>query len=232
MMVLGIDTTSAAASAALVQNGTLVAECYTNVGLQHSRTLMPMVQAMLAGCDLTLQQIDRFAVTVGPGSFTGVRIGVAAVKGMAAPRSVPCVGFSTLEALAYNLPATNGVICPVMDARCQQVYNALFAWQNGALVRLCEDRAIAVSDLLHQLAAMNGPVHWLGDGACLCYNALADKTGHVLAPEAMRLQRASRVALLGEQAGKTVTPEELAVSYLRPPQAVRMRAAASGTTEL
>ncbi|MBQ6819386.1 MAG: tRNA (adenosine(37)-N6)-threonylcarbamoyltransferase complex dimerization subunit type 1 TsaB [Clostridia bacterium] len=221
MITLGIDTTAVAASVALTKDGALLSEFYTNIGLQHSRTLMPMVESLLSCCNLTVQDVDRIAVAEGPGSFTGVRIGVAAAKGLALPNNTPCVGVSTLEALAYNLPVTEGVICPVMDARCQQVYNALFEYQNGILTRLCEDRAIAIADLQAELQALGKSVIWLGDGARLCYDALPDTTGHTLAPEQIRFQHASSVALLAERAEITVSAEQLAVSYLRPPQAVR-----------
>jgi tRNA threonylcarbamoyladenosine biosynthesis protein TsaB len=223
MITLGIDTTAVAASVALVKDGKILSEFYTNVGLQHSRTLMPMIESMLSCCGIAPNQIDRFGVTVGPGSFTGVRIGVAAIKGMCFENNTPCVGISTLEALSHNLPQTKGILCPVMDARCNQVYNALFQWNNGVLERLCDDRAIAIDDLLKELKTYDQTVYWMGDGAHLCFEAIPDKANHILADEPFRYQRASHVALLAEQASETVTSETLAVSYLRPPQAVRAR---------
>ncbi len=223
MITLGIDTTAVAASAALVKDGTLLSEFYCNIGLQHSRTLMPMIESLLSCCGISVTDIDRMGVAAGPGSFTGVRIGVAAVKGLAITKKIPCVGVSTLEALARNLPATDGIICPVMDARCQQVYNALFRYEQGNLVRLCEDRAISIPDLQQELAETNRSVIWLGDGANLCYNALSHAEGHSLAPEHIRYQHAAQVALIASQSHMTCSPEQLAVSYLRPPQAVRAR---------
>jgi tRNA threonylcarbamoyladenosine biosynthesis protein TsaB len=223
VITLGIDTTAVAASVALAKDGKILSEFYTNIGLQHSRTLMPMIESLLSCCQLSPDDIDRFGVTVGPGSFTGVRIGVAAIKGMAFEKDIPCVGVSTLEALSHNLPPCEGIICPVMDARCNQVYNALFRWNNGNLERLCEDRAIAIQELFDELATYKQPIYWMGDGASLCFEALPDKTGHILADEPFRYQRASHVALLAEKATETTLPETLAVSYLRPPQAVRAR---------
>ena len=223
MITLGIDTTAVAASVALVQDGKLLSEFYANIGLQHSRTLMPMVESLLSCCGVSVKDIDRLGIAAGPGSFTGVRIGVAAVKGLAMVEDIPCVGVSTLEALAHNLPQTEGILCPVMDARCQQVYNALFTYSHGVLTRLTEDRAIAIDALMAELERLNQPVIWLGDGAGLCFNALQDRAGHTLAPEAVRYQHASSVALLAENAPHTVSAEQLAVSYLRPPQAVRAR---------
>lgn len=223
MITLGIDTTAKAASAALAEDGRIISEFYTNVGLQHSRTLMPMVESLFACCAYTLSQVDRIGITVGPGSFTGVRIGVAAVKGMAMPQKIPCVAFSTLEILAHNIPETDALLCPVMDARCQQVYNALFCWQNRKLIRLCHDRAITIEALQQELSLQSKPVIWLGDGASLCYDALEHRENHILAPEHLRWQRASQAALLAQQAEQLVSPEALSVSYLRPPQAVRTR---------
>ena len=223
MITLGIDTTAVAASAALVKDGVLLSEFYTNIGLQHSRTLMPMVESLLSCCGISVKDIDRLAIAAGPGSFTGVRIGVAAVKGLALTHEIPCVGISTLEALANNLPVTDGIICPVMDARCNQVYNALFRYKNGMLTRLCEDRAISVADLTEELKQLAQPVIWIGDGARLCYDQLNNTNGHRLAPEHLRFQHAGSVALLSERVQETCSAEQLSVSYLRPPQAVRAR---------
>jgi len=225
MITLGIDTTAVAASAALVQDGKLLSEYFTNIGLQHSRTLMPMIHSMLACCNISMDQIERFGITAGPGSFTGVRIGVAAVKGMAITHNIACVPLSTLEILANNIPDTSpeSIICPVMDARCNQVYNALFQWKDGDLIRLCEDRAIEIQQLKQELKLLDRPVIWVGDGAELCYRSLENTDMHHLAPEHIRFQRASQVALLAEQSRQTISADHLAVSYLRPPQAVRAK---------
>ncbi len=223
MLTLGIDTTATAASCALVQDGELLGELNIRIGLQHSRTLMPMIQSLFQCCNISFDQVDRLAVTVGPGSFTGVRIGVSAIKGLAFPKNLPCVGLSTLEILAHSLPQTDAIICPVMDARCNQVYNALFQYQNGSLVRLCDDRAITIADLQEELKTYNQSVIWLGDGALLCYNSLESKENHTLAPEHLRYQKAAQVALLGEQTTQTLSAFDLEISYLRPPQAVRAR---------
>ncbi len=223
MLTLGIDTTATAASAALVKDGDILSEFNIRIGLQHSRTLMPMVESLFSCCGIPLGEVERIAVTVGPGSFTGVRIGVSAVKGLAFPKDIPCVGLSTLEVLANNIPETDCLICPVMDARCNQVYNALFRYEDGKPVRLCDDRAIAIADLQEELKSYNQSVVWLGDGALLCYNALENKEGHCLAPEHLRYQKAAQVALLGENATETISSHSLDISYLRPPQAVRAR---------
>ncbi len=223
MITLGIDTTAVSASAALVKDGKILSEFYTNVGLQHSRTLMPMIQSLLSCCDMSVNQIDRFGITAGPGSFTGVRIGVAAIKGMALSADVPCIPLSTLEVIAHNLPQTNAIICPVMDARCNQVYNALFFWQDGILTRMCNDRAIEINALENELIAYNKPIIWVGDGANLCYTTCCRLQNHQLAPEHLRFQHAGPAALLAEKSDDVVSADHLAVSYLRPPQAVRAK---------
>lgn len=223
MKILAIDTSAKAASAALLEDEKLLGEFYTHSGLTHSQTLMPMVEQLLSCCRVNLADIDVMALSAGPGSFTGLRIGMAAVKGMAFAQNTPCVKVSTLEGLCYNLPEFSGLLCPVMDARCGQVYNALFRSEGGALHRLTEDRALPIKELEGELWPHGREVLLLGDGAALCHQAFS-MWGARLAPEGVRYQRASSVALLGEQAakeGKTVSAGELAPVYLRLPQAER-----------
>ena len=141
MLILAVDATGGAASCALAQEDVLLAESYLNIGYTHSETLLPLIEGMLHTARRTMEQVDRLAVTVGPGSFTGIRIGLATVKGLAFARGIPCVPVSALEAMAVLCPPVEGVLCPAMDARRSQVYNALFAWQEGALRRLTPDRA-------------------------------------------------------------------------------------------
>ena len=147
MKILAIDSTAIVASVAICDDEKLAALYTVNNGNTHSETLLPMVESALAQSKLTVDDIGLFAVSAGPGSFTGVRIGAATIKGLAFGRDIPCVGVSTLEALAYNLKGSSGIICPVMNARRNQVYNALFRFEGEKLVRLCPDRAIAVKDL-------------------------------------------------------------------------------------
>lgn len=229
MKILAVDTTAAAASVALSEDDTLIGEYFVNIKQTHSQTLMPMVGSIIKSCNINISDIDLFAVSCGPGSFTGVRIGVAAVKGLALPLGKPCAAVSALEALALNLSATHGVVCSVMDARRKQFYNAVFESSDGELKRLTEDRAIAFSELKNEIFAyvnMGKTVFLIGDGAKLCYNMLSEESvdGIVLAPQNCMYARASSVALAGFRlynAGKTVTPEELLPSYLRLPQAER-----------
>lgn len=227
MRILAFETSAKAASVALLEEGSLLAEAYQNTGLTHSRTLLQMAQNLLQGCDLTPRDIDAVAVASGPGSFTGVRIGVAAAKGFAWGRALPCYGVSTLEAMALGYGATGGLICPVMDARRNQVYNALFQAKQDRILRLREDRAISLEALAQDLLAVREPVILVGDGAVLCYEALRELNGQlILAPEHRRHQRASGVALAAwqaVQAGATGDPAQLVPQYLRLSQAERER---------
>ncbi|MCH3971654.1 MAG: tRNA (adenosine(37)-N6)-threonylcarbamoyltransferase complex dimerization subunit type 1 TsaB [Oscillospiraceae bacterium] len=225
MKILAIDCSAGAASACVWQDGKVLGECYTNVKLTHSQTLMPMICGVLEYAKVPLQQIDLFAVTAGPGSFTGVRIGVASIKGMAFAAQKPCAGVSTLEAMAENLRVLDCTACCVMDARCGQVYNALFAVQNGEIRRLTPDRALSIEDLAKECAAKVGLVVLVGDGAQLCAESTAFAPLHAqLAPEPIRFQRASGTAACAAraaEAGKLVSAKELMPVYLRPAQAQR-----------
>ncbi len=224
MLTLGIDSSAAAASAAVVEDGKLLGEFFVNTKQTHSQTLLPMVQNLLETVSRSCGDVDVLAVSHGPGSFTGVRIGVACVKGMALVNDTPCVGVSTLEAIAWGgIFAQGALLCAVMDARCGQVYNALFQAEGGTLRRLTEDRALSIADLEKECRGFGEKVLLLGDGAALCHKTF-QAWGARLAPEAIRFQRASSVALLGEeaaQAGKTISASALAPVYLRLPQAER-----------
>ena len=170
-------------------------------------------------------QIDLFAVSSGPGSFTGIRIGIASIKGLAMPFQTPCAGVSTLETIAYNLAHLDCLICAAMDARCGQVYNALFRAEKGTLHRLTPDRAIAVPELAAECEKIGGPLYLAGDGAMLCAKAEPfQHLGAILSPEPLRYQRAWGVAKAAETAvreNRTVSPAALMPFYLRPAQAER-----------
>ena len=154
MLILAFETSAKAASAALLEDGKLLGESYQNTGLTHSQTLMVMAETLLRQCGKTAADVSAVAVAAGPGSFTGVRIGVAAAKGFAWGREVPCYGVSTLEAMALSLGAYQGYVCPVMDARRSQVYHALFYVNHGSLERITDDRAIALEQLKQELAPL------------------------------------------------------------------------------
>ena len=227
MTILAFETSAKAASAALCQEGVLLGETYQNTGLTHSQTLLSMAESLMASCGVTPADIDAVGVAAGPGSFTGVRIGVAAAKGFAWGRELPCVGVSTLAAMAVGFGAWQGYVCPVMDARRSQVYNALFSVSQGTLERLREDRAIALSELAEELKALDGPIFLVGDGSTLTYRTLSGEIPNlVLPPEHRMHQRADGVALLAAQkiaAGEPGDANALTPNYLRLSQAERER---------
>ena len=223
MKILALETSAKAASAAVVENGAPLAFAYQCTGLTHSRTLMPMLSDMLRNAELTLEQMDALAIAAGPGSFTGLRIGVAALKGLAWAADKPCIGVSTLEAMAQNLAHLDGLIVCAMDARRSQVYNAVFEAKNGTLTRLTPDRAIALDELREELRDDPRRKYVLGDGGRLCY---ADFTENgiacTLAPAQLLYQNAVGVGLAAEH-GKLVSAQELMPVYLRISQAERER---------
>ena len=189
-----------------------------------------MVKAALSVTGRTVDDIDLFACTAGPGSFTGVRIGAATVKGLAFGRGKPCVGVSTLASLALNASAEVGLICPAMNARREQVYNALFTSDGQAVSRLCPDRALAIAELGEELATLHPelPVYLVGDGAHLVYDALAGALGARLRlmPERLIHQSGYNTAMTGlrlYREGIRTTDFELVPVYLRPSQAERVR---------
>lgn len=225
MLILAMDSTAVAASVALLSDGVPLAAFHLNNGNTHSETLLPMVEGVLRCTGKTVQDIDLFAVSAGPGSFTGVRIGVATLKGLAFGRGKPCVGVSTLEALAQNLVPTTGILCPVMNARRGQVYNALFRAEEGTLTRLCPDRALSVSELEEELIALGESVTLCGDGAELVSRGFTRCKAN-LPPLTLIDQNAVSVAICAARMaarGETVTDEELKPVYLRMPQAERER---------
>lgn len=226
MLILAFESSAIAGSVALLQDGMLLGESYENSGYTHSQTLMQMAADLLQNCGKTAQDVSAVACAAGPGSFTGIRIGVAAAKGFAWGRALPCYGVSTLESMAQNAGMFRGVVCCAMDARRQQVYNALFLAEAGTLTRLREDRAISLEQLQADLQTFPQDILLLGDGAALCARSLA---GHLLlAPEHLRLQRASGVALVAARqiaAGIPGDGAALTPDYLRLSQAERERLA-------
>ena len=229
MRILAFETSAKAASVALFEKGKLLGESYQNTGLTHSQTLMVMAQDLLNTCGIAPDQVEAVAVAAGPGSFTGIRIGVAAAKGFAWGRQIPCYGVSTLEAMALSLGAYDGYVLPVMDARRSQVYNAIFHAEGGKLTRMTDDRAIALADLKEELKILQKPVFLVGDGSNLCYNTLLEEVPNlVLPPEHRMHQRACGVCLAAAdmiEAGLPGNGAELTPNYLRLSQAERERAA-------
>ncbi len=225
MLILAFETSAKAASVALHDGTKLLGESYQNTGLTHSQTLMVMAEDLLKQCGKTAANVTAVAVAEGPGSFTGVRIGVAAAKGFAWGRELPCYGISTLEAMAESLGVYQGYVCPVMDARRSQVYNALFSVNCGECTRIREDRAISLSRLGEELQNLPEPVFLVGDGSILCYNTLLGKAGNLVLPKEHRMhQRATGVAILAAKriaAGETASGADLTPNYLRLSQAER-----------
>lgn len=226
MKILAMDTSAKAASVAITDGETPLAVYSLEAGRTHSETVLPMAESALKVAHLTLSDIDLFAVTNGPGSFTGIRIGISTVKGLAFGAEKACVGVSTLLALAYNLKDVRDdcYICPVMDARRNQLYNAMFYYRDGEFHRLCEDRLIAMSDLKTELAALDKPIYGVGDG----YDILAAGFPAIsVTPVLLRPQNAYSVALCAlseyEKAeDKSVyTDTALLPQYLRASQAER-----------
>lgn len=227
MLILAFETSAKAASVALLDENKLLGESYQNTGLTHSQTLMVMAQDLLKSCGKTAADLTAVAVAAGPGSFTGVRIGVAAAKGLSWGGEIPCYGVSTLKAMARSLGVWEGYVCPVMDARRAQVYNALFRVEKGAISYVKEDRAISLQELGQELEALEGPVFLVGDGSVLTCNTLkASVPALVLPPEHRMHQRASGVALAAKDkilAGEKGDGGALAPNYLRLSQAERER---------
>ncbi len=223
MITLAFESSAKAASVALVRDGSLVSQYSQCSGLTHSRTLLPMAEDLLKNAELKLSDIDLFAVAHGPGSFTGIRIGVSTVKGLCWGAEKPCIGVSTLEAMAWHALAAGGLVCPVMDARRAQVYNALFRIEDGRPVRLCPDRAISLEELSDELRALGESVFLVGDGAVLTKDFLdAQGLPCRIAPDDLVWQDAWGVAMAAQ--GRAPVPAaELLPVYLRLSQAERER---------
>lgn len=238
MRILAFESSAKAASVALSEDGVLLAESYRNNGLTHSRTLMKLAQELLEDCGLTAKELTAVACAAGPGSFTGVRIGVAAAKGLAWGAEKPCVGVSTLEAMARQGACFEGILCCAMDARRAQVYNALFSCKNGTIERLTDDRAVSLEELENELKSYAEPKIFLGDGAQLCYNTIGTRVADCrCAPEQLRMQRASGVALAADAlllsgqsdfSGAALTPNYLRLSQAERERAERLRQSEGG----
>lgn len=215
-MLLSVDSSAVTASAALTEGDKVIKSEFMNTGLTHSETLLPMIKRVMQG--YSFSELDAIAITAGPGSFTGVRIGVATVKGLAFNDDIPCISVSTLEAIAYSFTDENAVICAVMDARRMQFYNALFKAENGKITRLCEDRAISIEDLAAELGKYDRVII-AGDGADLCFSNL-ELDNVALADRERKYQNATGVAKAAANKEK-ISAKALMPTYLRMSQAER-----------
>lgn len=229
MLIFGMDTCCMPATAAVLSDGRLAAEFVLCCGKTHSQKIMPQIDNMFKELGIKPSDIDCFAAACGPGSFTGVRIGTAALKAIAHAACKPCAAVSTLEALAQNVPYFGGIICPILDARRGQVYTASFESDaDGGVRRLTADSAELLDDVLTQLKETGRDVLFLGDGIFVHRADIESKLGAPahFAPPNLNLNMAGSVALLGAKAfksGKTVSCAELVPSYIRLSQAERER---------
>lgn len=226
MKILSVECSASPASCAVIDDGKIRANSFVNARLTHSQTLMQMIINILENSATRLNDIDKIAVAVGPGSFTGLRIGISAVKGLAAPTNLPCVAVSTLAAMAENFTDRNCVVCAVMDARCNQFYNALFEINGGNITRLCDDRALLADELTAEIVNISPKKQIIicGDGADLFYKHVCELENTSLAPEHLKFQNAVGVGMFAYKncdTINTVSPEKLLPVYLRLPQAER-----------
>jgi len=226
MNILALDSTAEAASVAICNDEKPLAIYTVKNGNTHSQTLLPMIEAALSHSSLSVSDIDLFAASEGPGSFTGVRIGAATLKGLAFGRDLPCVGVSTLMALAYNLTGFEGIICPVMNARRAQVYNAIFIGDGVSVKRMTPDRAISIAELEDELLSMNaGKIYLVGDGYDVTKKGFS-RLATAETPEILRAQNAYSVAVCGlneYKSGNFKSDSQVTATYLRLSQAERER---------
>lgn len=220
MKLLATECSAGPASCAIVENGKIIASAFVNIKMTHSQTLMPMVEAMLKNANLSVGDIDAFAVSAGPGSFTGIRIGIALVKGLALPQNKPIASVSTLAAQAEAYRDTDCILCCTMDARCNQVYNALFRISGGEITRLCPDRALMCEELALELREKykNEKIIVTGDGAFVFYPYVSEFAA--IADEQRLYQSAEGVALAARDED-FMEPSKIEPVYLRLPQAER-----------
>ncbi len=228
MNILAIDASGIAGSVAYIREGKLVGEYYICHKLTHSETIMPMLEHMRDLIGVDLDNLDAIAVTSGPGSFTGLRIGVTTAKALALALNVPIVGIPTLDALAYNMTHTTATICPIMDARRNQVYTAVYKWEDNELIRLTEHLACDMDEHLEILANRNENILFLGDGVDVYREKIMTKLGEkaLFAPGFLNLQRASTLAEAACKAyaqGEAEDADTFVPIYLRKSQAERER---------
>ena len=236
MTILAIESSALVASVAIMTEETMLAEYTVNYKKTHSQTLLPMLDELVKMLELNLQEVDAIAVAAGPGSFTGLRIGASTAKGLGLALDKPLVAVPTVDALAYNLYETAGIICPLMDARRNQVYTGLYCYHNGRFKVRKEQFTTTVEDLIQEINSYGEPVIYLGDGV-EAYHAILTQLTNVpfsFAPMHLSKQRAGALGALAIQyikAGNTIAASDFAPTYLRKPQAEREREEALSTGE-
>lgn len=227
MNILAIDTSAKVTSVCLFADNKIIATMSINNNLAHSQTLMPMINDIFTCSKFLLSDVDCFAVNIGPGSFTGLRIGIAAIKGLAFSRNIKCIGISSLKSLAYNLINSDCIICPVIDARCNQMYTALFESNGTTLTRLFEDDCLKIDEIYKRLKDYKKPIFFIGDGSVLCYNEINSKLDNVfLCNEICCNTNATSLALLARDAdylSEFIDCDSLIPSYLKLSQAQKER---------
>lgn len=224
MKILALDTSGLVASAAITENGKVLAEYTLNYKLTHSQTIMPMIDEIVKMTETDLNTIDYIACSSGPGSFTGLRIGAATAKGLAHGLNKPIVAVPTLEALAYNIFGTDKFICPIMDARRKQVYNAVYVPKGKKLDVILEEDTRIIDDVLDYVKDVDCDVIFVGDAVSLYKDKIAELDNAIIAPASCNMQRAACVAALAEvyiEEGKYMNGAEFAPEYLRKSQAER-----------
>jgi tRNA threonylcarbamoyladenosine biosynthesis protein TsaB len=228
MKILAVDTSTNVASAAILEDDVIIGEYNCNKGKTHSQRLMPMVQHLLETTGLTAGDMDAFAASIGPGSFTGLRIGVTTVKAMAFAAEKPVISVHTLDALAYNIPMLDSLVCPMIDARNNQVFTAIYRFIEDKLERLTDYMGVHIGELAQQLKGMEGKVVFLGDAAGMHQDYLSQELGEraCMAPANIALAKASSVAVLASKAysrGELESCYDMVPFYLRKSQAERER---------
>ncbi|MGN8888737.1 tRNA (adenosine(37)-N6)-threonylcarbamoyltransferase complex dimerization subunit type 1 TsaB [Blautia sp. HCP28S3_G10] len=229
MKILGLDSSGIVASVAVVEDDVLIAEYTVNYKKTHSQTLLPMLDEIVKMTELDLNSVDAIAVAAGPGSFTGLRIGSATAKGLGLALKKPLVAIPTVEGLAYNLYDTQGIICPIMDARRKQVYTGIYRFEDHRLRVLEDQMAVPMEELISKLNKLGQPVTFLGDGVSVFREMIRQELAvpFAFAPAHINKQRAAAIAALGMEyyrEGKTQTAMEHVPDYLRVSQAERERA--------
>ena len=225
MKILSIECSAKPVSAAVVEDGKVISYAFSDINLTHSQTLFPMIENALKSARLTFSDIEAIGVATGPGSFTGLRIGIAGAKGLAEPGNLKCAGVSTLLAAAYTFAGRNAIICPCLDARCGQVYNALFRVNGDIIERLSDDRAVMIDELTDELKEITGErIVLCCDAAENVFKLLKDRDNITLAPKPLIMQNAIGVGLCAESeisSGNYISAAELTPLYLKLPQAQR-----------